>query len=191
MNSENPYIAGDSVSDISDIEVDEEYSTANFWGFKGRLGRVRYLVYASVVHSVLTYFFFIFEFVISAINKATFDPAADFNPGLSLGGLNSVSGIIAAVIYIAISVCFFSLMIRRSRDIGWSGWFSLLYLIPIVGFFYPLVILFVPGNIGENRFGKETPPNGNLLVGLAVILPALYIISTSIFYYMVFNGLMF
>jgi uncharacterized membrane protein YhaH (DUF805 family) len=58
---------------------------------------------------------------------------------------------------VLVSLCFWSILggsifvlgaIRRSRDVGNSGWYV---LIP----FYTPWLLFVPGQVGPNRFGPD------------------------------------
>lgn len=46
-----------------------------------------------------------------------------------------------------------ALGVRRLHDIGLSGWFYLLSLIPIVGGIFMLVCALIPGDKEENRFG--------------------------------------
>lgn len=42
---------------------------------------------------------------------------------------------------------------RRLHDINKSGWWQLLYLIPLIGFIIVLIFLVKQGDAGENRFG--------------------------------------
>jgi len=51
----------------------------------------------------------------------------------------------------------FSLYIRRFHDFGRSGWWSLLLIIPLVGFITALVLLFIHGDETENKYGKQMP----------------------------------
>ncbi len=46
--------------------------------------------------------------------------------------------------------------IKRLHDLDKSGWFLLIFLIPIVGLLLALYLLFFPGTPGPNRFGP--PP---------------------------------
>ena len=43
---------------------------------------------------------------------------------------------------------------RRLHDINKSGWFQLLYFIPVLGLIAMIYFLVQPGNIGANRFGE-------------------------------------
>lgn len=62
-------------------------------------------------------------------------------------------GILTGLAFMAIS---FVLAIKRFHDLGKSGWFSLLLLIPLVNFFIWLFWLGCKrGTIGPNRFGDD------------------------------------
>jgi len=43
--------------------------------------------------------------------------------------------------------------IKRLHDLGKSGWFYLLGLVPIVNFFFAIYLIVWKGDIGDNRFG--------------------------------------
>lgn len=45
--------------------------------------------------------------------------------------------------------------IKRWHDIGRSGWFSLLGLIPVLGFIVVLVLGLIPGTKGPNKYGPS------------------------------------
>ncbi len=45
------------------------------------------------------------------------------------------------------------LPVQRLHDIGWSGWWCLLFLIPLVSFIFGLILLFKPSEPNANRYG--------------------------------------
>lgn len=45
--------------------------------------------------------------------------------------------------------------VRRLHDIGKSGWYFLLQLIPYVGGFIMFVFTLQPGNSGANQYGPD------------------------------------
>ena len=45
--------------------------------------------------------------------------------------------------------------VRRLHDVGKSGWFYFIVLIPIVGAIWLLVLFFTEGNKGENQYGSD------------------------------------
>ncbi|WP_428054274.1 DUF805 domain-containing protein [Candidatus Avelusimicrobium facis] len=57
--------------------------------------------------------------------------------------------------YLAFVLLPLSLRARRLHDIGVSGWWQLLLLIPQLGDLLMLICMMIPGQVGENRFGPE------------------------------------
>ena len=47
--------------------------------------------------------------------------------------------------------------IRRTHDVGQSGWFLLLTLIPYIGFIFGLYLLFKKGDPSANKYGQPSP----------------------------------
>lgn len=52
----------------------------------------------------------------------------------------------------------FALYIKRAHDRGWSGWFSLLLLLPLISVWPLIELLFLPGDPAANRFGASPLP---------------------------------
>ena len=48
-----------------------------------------------------------------------------------------------------------TLIIRRWHDLGKSGWFTLLLLIPLLNFLVMLYLWFVRGTAGPNTYGED------------------------------------
>ena len=48
-----------------------------------------------------------------------------------------------------------SVVVRRLHDVGKSGWFYLIILIPFIGAIWMLVLLVSNGNAGENKYGAD------------------------------------
>jgi uncharacterized membrane protein YhaH (DUF805 family) len=127
------------------------YSQINIWSPKGRLGRVRYIAY-SIGFGVL------FNMASAAVT--------------ALGG-KSLGPVLFAVTLIAGGVIHALLSIQRAHDIDWTGWLAILAFIPLLN----LIFWFVPGTGGENRFGKQTPPNGIGVIIAAWIIPIVMIVG--------------
>ena len=64
-------------------------------------------------------------------------------------------GILAALFALAALIPSLAIGARRLHDINKSGWWQLLYLIPIIGVFIMLFFLVSKGTEGENRFGVD------------------------------------
>ena len=61
---------------------------------------------------------------------------------------------------LAVFVPSLSVAIRRLHDVGKSGWYYLLVLIPIIGAIWLIILFATEGEQGENQFGPN-PKNDN------------------------------
>lgn len=106
--------------------------------FSGRRNRKSYLFYTLAVTAITL----VAAFVIGFLSAAT-------------GGL----GIILAVLLLPVIVSSWAVGSQRCRDFGWTGWAILLTMIPYLGLVFVVILLVVPGTVGENRYGPD--PLGN------------------------------
>lgn len=108
------------------------------FSLRGRLGRVRYIVYS--LGSVVAAFVFMI--------------VARFGLEL-LGHLGALMYyLLGTVIYFALlPVLFAMLTVRRAHDFNASGVLALLILVPFVN----LAFWFIPGSKGDNRYGPGSP----------------------------------
>ncbi|MBP6557982.1 MAG: DUF805 domain-containing protein [Flavobacterium sp.] len=51
--------------------------------------------------------------------------------------------------------------VRRLHDVGKSGWFYFIVLIPLVGAIWLLVLFFTEGEQGENKYGADPKADGS------------------------------
>ncbi len=89
------------------------------------------------------------------INRATFLVGV-----LGLGILIGIARVISLyVLTLLLGVIFlflaFSLWIRRLHDVGMSGWWAILILVPVVNLFLLGYLLFKAGDDQKNRFGNK------------------------------------
>ncbi|MNN04887.1 hypothetical protein D3C81_1176270 [compost metagenome] len=85
--------------------------------------------------------------------------------------------LVACLALVVISVC---IGVQRLHDIGWSGWLWLLNFAPIVGSVFALLMLFMPGSTGPNRYGPPPPPNSRavkVLAWLIILVPVIGIVA--------------
>lgn len=139
-------------------------SEIRFFSLTERIGRLRYLAYG-VGLGLLTLVPLVLCYLVAL--------AVPF-----------VGGALAVLAYIALIVFSWGLMVRRLHDMDKSGLWSLLAFVPIANLVLLIMLLFVGGTVGENRFGPQPPPNtGWVIVGavsylfipamaLAVAIPA-------------------
>lgn len=154
MESSNPY---ESPKSNTFTNSDETYQPKLF-AWNGRIGRLRYFAYAMVASLV--------TMVILGIL------AALLIPGLASGGMSeSASVILVLILYIPLIVISVFLMKRRLNDLDKSGWWQLLYLLPLINLLFAIYILFWPGTKGSNSYGLQPAKNSTLLVIVGLILP--------------------
>ena len=75
---------------------------------------------------------------------------------------NITAIIIMLITFIAMIASFIgsvALHIKRFHDIDMSGWWTLLAYLPYIGLLVSLIICFIPGTPGENRFGPALSSN--------------------------------
>jgi len=108
----------------------------NYVGFDGRAHRTEY------------WMFVLFNFLAALI--AFF---LDHLLGLRIGGLPY--GPIYILYALAVLLPGLAVTVRRLHDVGKSGWFVLIALIPIIGGIWLLVLVCFDSQPGANRFGAN------------------------------------
>jgi len=66
-----------------------------------------------------------------------------------------ILGLIMLVLLIPYIIIRIASSVQRCHDCEWTGWLILLLLVPGVGFIFALLLLFVRGTSGPNRFGAD------------------------------------
>jgi uncharacterized membrane protein YhaH (DUF805 family) len=108
----------------------------NYAGFSGRARRKEYWMFA----------LFNIIFVIAAM-------IIDNVIGTTMAGLPY--GLFYFLYVLAIFIPGLAVGVRRLHDVGKSGWFMLIALIPIVGGIWLLVLFCTDGVIGQNEYGTN------------------------------------
>ncbi len=144
MNSTNPFTPPRAaVADISDT-YGGEFQPMKVWGWRGRIGRLRFLGYGTVA-----YLFYMLAVMAVTAMSMRGERSTEAGDGSSAIGLAIWLLLVPYLVFVAL------VTIRRSHDMGWSGWMSLLAFIPLVG----LIWIFKAGNLGANAYGSPPPPN--------------------------------
>ena len=149
----NPYAA--SATSIIGKEPQTDTYEPTVFGINGRIGRLRYLAY-SLVTSVC----------FLALG------------GLVTAGLASISqeaALIGLVSFIPYAAYSFILAVRRLNDVRFTGWLSLLLLIPYINFFVFLGLAIAPGDVKANSYGPAPGPNNGFVIAGAIVLPVIFI----------------
>ena len=147
MEQSNPYSA--PTADVSDMQSDDGFGDLKIFTAKGRIGRIRYLMYTMGVGLV----------------------------GMLLAGLMMIIPVVGPfltiALYVAILVISVFLTVQRSHDFNTTGWMSLVLLIPLVS----LIFYFIPGTKSSNKYGLQPPPNSKAIKITAFLLLAVFVIG--------------
>ncbi len=108
----------------------------NYANFKGRARRSEYWYFA-LGNLIL----FIIAAVIDNVAGINFDPIP-YGPIYLLVGL-------------ATFIPSLAVLVRRLHDVGKSGWFYFIILIPIIGAIWVFVLLCTDGENGSNQYGAD------------------------------------
>jgi uncharacterized membrane protein YhaH (DUF805 family) len=114
--------------------------TRNYANFRGRAPRKEYWSFALF-------------WVVALAAVATIGLALDGAFGGSSFEAPVITAILCAAFVLATFLPALGMMIRRQHDIGLSGWFVLLSLIPSVGNLIMLVFTLVPSQKHDNKWG--------------------------------------
>ena len=112
----------------------------NYANFSGRARRREYWMYV-LVQSIIMIGLMILDSILGL----------DFElQGISLGYgyLYSIGGIVHFIPSLAV-------LVRRLHDVGKSGWFYFIFLIPIIGIIWLLVSICTEGQKEDNKWGSD------------------------------------
>ncbi len=167
MTDANPYSAPDAALETG---YDETYSPSII-SFQGRIGRMRYLAYSIGVSLVMM----IAMMVVMPLLGASMMMVGDGGPQ----GMSIVSMLFIGLFYVATIV--FSVMFakRRLNDLNRSGWWFLLFLVPVVNLLLAIYLIFFPGTQGGNNFGPAPGPNSIGVLILGWSLPVLFLLGIA------------
>lgn len=141
-----------------------EFNDAGVFSLSGRIGRLRYLAY----------FFSIYIFIafIAGVFGAGFGFSSDDS---ELAG--GVFLIFLVIGYIAFFFYTFVFSRRRLNDLGWSGWWNLLFIVPLVNLILSLILIFKAGEQGANQYGNPAPANTLGIKIMAFLFPGIAIVG--------------
>ncbi|MBE3640488.1 DUF805 domain-containing protein [Mangrovicoccus sp. HB182678] len=122
----------------------------NYATFAGRAGRAEFWWYCLAV--------FLLNILVNLADAFLVSP---------LLGLPGQAGLLSAILGLALILPGLAITTRRLHDTGRTGWWQLLWLLPLIGFIILLVFCARRGEAGPNRFGAaplplegEAPPPG-------------------------------
>ena len=138
-----------------------EFDESSMFSPKGRAGRLRYFIYGAGFAFLLSFTMGLLSGIIAAIGKAS---------GFTTGAIE-ILPIAAYFVLMTVTIIF---MIKRLHDLNWSGWISLLSVVPFINIVLGLILLFAPGNSGPNKYGPPPKPENN---AVAIIFATLLLVA--------------
>ena len=114
------------------------------FSFQGRIGRGQFWIGTLI----LLAFGIVMSILISALGGSMMT-----NPGASPG----MAAMVLYLVYVVLAIWMgLAIGVKRCHDRGQSGWWMLITLIPVIGFFWWLINLgILAGDEGDNRFGPN------------------------------------
>lgn len=161
MSAENPYTTPEAAVELAGMA---DYQPKIF-SASGRIGRLRYLAYVTGMNLLL---YAIFIPLMGGTAFMTEGPAEM---------MASISGLVMILFYILTIVLSIIFAKRRLNDLDKTGWFLLLFLVPIVNLILAIYMIFFRGSEGENRFGAAPVANTLGVKILGLLLPIIMIVG--------------
>jgi len=122
-------------------------TAASIWSYEGRASRTDYFVVLLITS------------ILGAISGSVM---------VKGGALGFISGLFfAGVLWVQMCAC-----ARRMHDVGHSGWWTLVALVPVANFIFGLYALFAPGQAQDNDYGPSPAPTPTPTAAPAQSLPA-------------------
>lgn len=159
MSEANPYTAPEAALDSGQKIL---YQPKVF-SFNGRIGRLRYLAYGIGINLALM-------MVMGPLLGASAVMGGD--PTTSVLGIAAIG--IFYLVTIVVSVMFAK---RRLNDLNRSGWWFLLFIIPLANLLLTIYLVFFPGTAGDNNYGHAPVANSLGVKILAWMLPLVFILG--------------
>ena len=113
--------------------------------FSGRARRKEYWMY-----TLFNLIFFVCAGIIDNLLGTTFD----------MNGINVGYGYVYMLYALFVFIPGFAVSVRRLHDVGKSGWFLLIALIPLIGAIWLLVLYVTDSDAGNNKWGAN-PKTGD------------------------------
>jgi len=165
VSAANPYSAPDASLDVGH----DALYTPKIISFNGRIGRMRYLAY-SIGTSLVLMLVTMPLIGMSAFTGAAMDGEA---------GMSMLSVVGMAVYYIATIVMSVMFAKRRLNDLNRSGWWFLLFIVPLVNLLLAIYLIFFPGTEGSNNWGPAPAANSIGVLILGWLMPALFVLGIA------------
>lgn len=165
VSNDNPYSAPGATLNTGQ----ESTYNPKIVSFNGRIGRLRYLAYSIGA-----------TFVLMLVTMPLIGMSA--LGGAAMGGeagMSMLSLLGMAVYYIAAIVISVMYAKRRLNDLNKSGWWFLLFLVPVVNLLLAIYLIFFPGTDGPNNWGPAPMANSIGVLILGWSMPVLFVLGIA------------
>jgi uncharacterized membrane protein YhaH (DUF805 family) len=160
MNNANPYETPEASLDVAQ----QEFYQPKIFSFYGRIGRLRYLAYGISAQLILMLIFLPLIGGLTALSSTS-------------GEMSILSIIVMVFFYIALFVLTIMFAKRRLNDLNRSGWWSVLFFVPLLNLLITIYVIFWPGTLGTNEFGPAPVENSLPVKIFGFILPVIFIVA--------------
>lgn len=139
--------------------VGAAFSQPKPFAASGRIGRVRYLAYSFIGMLLVM----LAAAILGGVLGAT-------------GASEQVSGAMVQIVVGSLVLALTLILARRRlNDMGKTGWWGLLLLVPLLNVIATIWLVFGKGDEGVNAYGSPPGPNSRGAIVLACLGPALFV----------------
>ena len=111
----------------------------------------KYAVFSGRAQRAEYWYFVLFNILISFVLAVIDSTTGSFSPETGIGFLGGLYSLAILIPSIAVSV-------RRLHDTGRTGWWLLIFLVPLIGAITLLIFMIFDSHPGDNEYG----PNHNI-----------------------------
>ena len=165
MNDQNPYSAPDASLETGQ----EEFYQPKIFSFRGRIGRLRYMAYGVCTYLILLVIF------MPLMGGTMLMGGAMAIPGEA--GMSMIVMLAMGVFYIGILLLSVAFAKRRLNDLNRSGWWMLVFIVPLVNLLMTIYVLLFPGSKEANDFGPPAVANSLGVKILGWLFPVIILLG--------------
>lgn len=165
MSEQNPY----STPQASlDSEQQQQFYQPRLFSANGRIGRLRYLAYSTGINLLL---------MIVMVPIMTFSGMGAGEPPAEAASPPVFVLLLTGLFYIATIVFAILFSKRRLNDLNRSGWWFLLFFVPIANIALAIYLIFFAGSEETNDFGPVPVENTLGVKILGLLLPIIALVG--------------
>jgi len=165
MNDQNPYSAPDASLETGQ----EEFYQPKIFSFRGRIGRLRYMAYGVGTYLILLVIF------MPLMGGTMLMGGAMAVPGEA--GMSMIVMLAMGVFYIGILLLSVAFGKRRLNDLNRSGWWMLVFIVPLVNLLMTIYVLLFPGSKEANDYGPPAVANSLGVKILGWLFPVIFLLG--------------